>query len=90
MDYQTEKFFGNTITNRKSAKVVYKSRLYLTLLPLQVGVQNASHKPRFLSFRGLFEEFSPCRVALILDIHRLSGKMTIFAHGYILISQKQR
>ena len=30
-------------------------------------LQRSPHKPHFLSFHGLFEEFSPCRVTLTLD-----------------------
>ncbi|MDD6165710.1 MAG: hypothetical protein PUB31_05205 [Bacteroidales bacterium] len=33
MDYQTEKFFGNTITNRKREKTLQKSKKNRTLLP---------------------------------------------------------
>ena len=40
--------------------------------------------------RVSFGSFSPQSDKLPLAIDRLSSKMTIFAHGYIIFSQKQR
>ena len=90
LDYQTEKFFGNTITNRKREKTLQKSKKNRTLLPFHgdyFEVLSTRGDAYALPRANRFWAFSPSATCFAMKIAFFQLENMVICN---LIEQKRR